>query len=60
MSYDNALPFYEKLILDVYNLLKKLGLSEERAFGLDPGSVTIEKFPLKISETKAVQLTRID
>ena len=60
MSYDNALPFYEKLILDGYNLLKKLGLSEERAFGLDPGSVTIEKFPLKISETKAVQLTRID
>jgi KUP system potassium uptake protein len=60
MSYDNALPFYEKLILDGYNLLKKLGLSEEKAFGLDPGSVTIEKFPLKISETKALKLTRID
>jgi KUP system potassium uptake protein len=40
--------------------LKKLGLSEEKAFGLDPGSVTIEKFPLKISETKALKLTRID
>ncbi len=60
MSYDNALPFYEKLILDGYNMLKKLGLSEEKAFGLDPGSVTIEKFPLKISETKAIKLTRID
>ncbi len=60
MSYDNALPFYEKLILDGYNLLKKMGLSEEKAFGLDPGSVTIEKFPLKISETKALKLTRID
>jgi KUP system potassium uptake protein len=60
MSYDNALPFYEKLILDGYNVLKKLGLSEEKAFGLDPGSVTIEKFPLKISETKALKLTRID
>ncbi len=60
MSYDNALPFYEKLILDGYAILKKMGLSEEKAFGLDPGSVTIEKFPLKISNTKAIKLTRVD
>ena len=60
MSYDNALPFYEKLVLDGYDILKKLGLSEEKAFGLDPGSVVIEKFPMKISETANFDLKRID
>jgi KUP system potassium uptake protein len=60
VSYDNKLPFYEKLVLDFYNVLKKLGLSEEKAFGLDPGAVTIEKFPLKISETKKFKLKRVD
>lgn len=60
MSYDNALPFYEKLVLDGYDILKKLGLSEEKAFGLDPGSVVIEKFPMKISETANLALKRID
>lgn len=60
MSYDNALPFYEKLVLDGYDILKKLGLSEEKAFGLDPGSVVIEQFPMKISETANFDLKRID
>lgn len=60
MSYDNALPFYEKLVLDGYDILKKLGLSEEKAFGLDPGSVVIEQFPMKISETVTLDLKRID
>ena len=60
ISYDNVLPFYEKLILDAYNVLKKMGLSEEKAFGLDPSSVTIETFPLMISESKKIKLRRID
>lgn len=60
MSYDNNLPFYEKLVLDGYDILKKLGISEEKSFGLDPGSVVIEKYPLKISETKKFDLQRID
>lgn len=59
ISYDNALPFYEKLVLDGYDILKKLGISEEKSFGLDPGTVVIEKFPLKISETENFDLKRV-
>ncbi len=60
ISYDNDLPFYEKWILDSYNILKKMGLSEEKAFGLDSSSVTIESFPLMITAPKEICLTRVD
>ncbi len=60
ISYDNDLPFYEKWILDSYNILKKMGLSEEKAFGLDSSSVTIESFPLLITAPREICLTRVD
>lgn len=60
ISYDNDLPFYEKWILDTYNILKKMGLSEEKAFGLDSSSVTIESFPLLITAPREICLTRVD
>ncbi|REJ80960.1 MAG: potassium transporter Kup [Bacteroidetes bacterium] len=59
LSYENELPFYEKIILDTYFLLKKLSLSEERAFGLDTSSVTIEKVPLIVSPVRELNLKRI-
>lgn len=60
LSYENELPPYEKLILDGYFWLKELSLSEERAFGLDTSSVTIEKVPLVIAPTKEIVLKRLE
>jgi KUP system potassium uptake protein len=60
LSYENELPFYEKLIMDAYFLIKNFGLSEERAFGLDLNNVTLEKVPLVISPVKEVPLKRIN
>jgi len=61
LSYENEdLPFFEKLILNTYFLLKRFSLSEARAFGLDSSSVKIEKFPLLISPPKNLHLKRID
>jgi KUP system potassium uptake protein len=59
LSYENELPFYEKIILDTYFVLKKLSLSEERAFGLDTSSVSIEKVPLIINPISEINLKRI-
>jgi len=59
LSYENELPFYEKIILDTYFILKKLSLSEERAFGLDTSSVSIEKVPLIINPISEINLKRI-
>ncbi|MBN8702570.1 MAG: KUP/HAK/KT family potassium transporter [Bacteroidetes bacterium] len=59
LSYDNDLPFYQKIILDIYFFLKHWSLSEEKAFGLDTSSVNIEKVPLVISPIKEINLKRI-
>ena len=60
LSYDNDLPWHERIILDLYFFLKKLSLSEARAFGLDTSSVRIEKFPLVLHATRNVNLVRIE
>ncbi|HEY0677571.1 MAG TPA: KUP/HAK/KT family potassium transporter [Chitinophagaceae bacterium] len=59
LSQDNELPFFEKVIMKFHFLLKDWSLSEERGFGLDPASVTIEKFPLIVAPVAAIKLKRI-
>lgn len=54
LSYDNEFPFFQKLILNIHAILKKMGLSEEKAFGLDTSSVTVEKVPLVISPARDI------
>lgn len=59
LSYENDLPFGEKLILEIHAFLKRLSLSEEKAFGLDTSSVTVEAVPLIITPPKEIYLKRI-
>jgi KUP system potassium uptake protein len=59
LSADNDLPFYEKVIMKLYFLLKSMGLSEEKGFGLDTSYVTIEKFPLIVAPVTELNLQRI-
>lgn len=59
LSNENEIPFYEKIVLDIYFLLKEWSLSEERAFGLDTSSVTVEKVPLVVSPARELTLKRI-
>lgn len=60
LSYENDLPFFEKMILNAYFFLKKYSLSEAKAFGLDSSSVKIEKFPMIINPPKGLNLHRIE
>jgi KUP system potassium uptake protein len=59
LSYDNELPIFEKIILEIYLFLKHISLPESRAFGLDPSSVKIEKFPMIFKEPKGIHLRRV-
>jgi KUP system potassium uptake protein len=59
LSYDNELPIFEKIILEIYLFLKHISLPESRAFGLDPSSVKIEKFPMILKEPKGIKLRRL-
>jgi KUP system potassium uptake protein len=49
LSQDNELSFWEKIVMKFHFLLKEISLSEEKGFGLDPGKVVIEKFPLIVA-----------
>jgi KUP system potassium uptake protein len=59
LSNENDLPFYEKIVLDIYFMLKHMSLTEENAFGLDTSSVHIEKVPLIISPVREISLKRV-
>jgi KUP system potassium uptake protein len=59
LSYENELSLSEELIMDAYSTLDYLSLSEEKAFGLDTSSVTIEKVPLVIAPVKEFKLKRV-
>lgn len=58
LSQDNELPFFERIIMRVYFLVKKIGLSEEKGFGLDMSNVAVEKFPLIVSPISNIRLKR--
>lgn len=60
LSYDNDLPFFEKVILEIYDVMKNLGLSEAKAFGLDSSSVKVEKFPMVFKTPSFLNLKRIE
>jgi KUP system potassium uptake protein len=59
LSQDIELPFFEKVVMKLHFLIKEISLSEERGFGLDPSSVTIEKFPLIVAPVSTIKLKRI-
>jgi KUP system potassium uptake protein len=59
LSNDNELPFTERLLMRIYFLIKKVGLSEERGFGLDQSNVAVEKFPLIVAPISTLKLKRV-
>lgn len=59
LSRDNQLPFWDAMMMRGYFFLKKMSLSEERGFGLDPSDVTLEKYPIIVSTISDVGLKRV-
>ena len=54
------LPPLEEFIMDSYDFLKGLSLTESRAFGLDTSSLIVEKVPLLVNPRKNLELKRIN
>ncbi len=59
LSYENTLSLYTKFILNLYFFMKRMSLSEEKAFGLDTSSVMVEKVPLIVTPPGSYNFTRI-
>lgn len=59
LSFDNKLPFFEKLIMETYFFIKQITTPEHKWFGLDASNVKVEKVPLIIRQNKEINLERI-
>lgn len=60
LSNDSDLRWHEKIVMNTYFLIKKLSLSEEKAFGLDASSVKIEKFPMVLHAPERICMKRVE
>lgn len=60
ISRSNNLSFMQKIVVDIYHVLRRFSLSEEKGFGLDSSFVTVERVPLMIAETEDITIKRVD
>lgn len=58
ISVENEFTFKEGWMLTSYFWLKKLSLSDEKAFGLDKSDVAIEEYPMVYSPVTNIELTK--
>ena len=58
ISVENEFALKEGWLLTSYFWLKKLSLSDEKAFGLDKSDVAIEEYPMVYSQTTKLELNR--
>lgn len=58
LSVENEFVVKDGLLLEAYFFLKKLGLSDEQAFGLDKSDVVIEQVPLIYQPVTNLKLER--
>ena len=58
LSIENEFALREGLLLKSYFLLKDMGLSDEKAFGLDKSDVVVEQIPLLYYPVSKIDLTR--
>ncbi len=60
LSNDNELPWFQKIVMNGYFVLKGLALTERNEFGLDPSSLVEEQFPYVLSKSTPQQVKRVD
>lgn len=58
LSQTRELGFIQRIVIDIYDLLRRVSLSEEKGFGLDSSFVTVERVPLVVAKTKEITLKR--
>ncbi len=59
LSNENELPWFEKIVLDIYLSIKGWVSSPKNWFGLDADSVVIESAPILLNPARDVRLTRL-
>ncbi|MES2456427.1 MAG: KUP/HAK/KT family potassium transporter [Bacteroidota bacterium] len=59
LSNSSSLPFRERVTISYHRVLKFMGISERRGFGLDSSFVSVEQVPLIVDIPDPIQMKRI-
>jgi KUP system potassium uptake protein len=59
LSYDNEFSFRDGFILNSYFAIKKMAMSDDKAFGLDTSETTVEKMPFVVAPVTNMNLKRV-
>ena len=59
ITRSHDLSFIQRIVIDIYNFLRRFSLSDEKGFGLDSSFVTVERVPLVVAQTKEIKMKRI-
>ncbi len=58
-NYDFDFKAFEQMIMDIYVVLKNIGVPDVKAYGLDTSNVFVETVPLQLEEDTPSKLKRI-
>jgi len=58
LSVENEFTLREGWLLNLYFYLKRMGLSDEKAFGLDKSDVQVEQVPLVYQPVENLKMVR--
>lgn len=59
-NYDFDFSAYDQFIMDIYSFMKKLGITDVKAYGLDTSNVTVESVPLISKKEVDMELKRME
>ena len=59
-NYDFDFKPFEQFVIDIYEILKKVAISEIKTFGLDTSNILYEKVPLLFDKEQPIELVRKD
>jgi KUP system potassium uptake protein len=59
-TYDFDFSPVKQFIMDIYSFIKRFGISDVKAFGLDSSNVTVENVPFINPKIQDIHLTRIN
>lgn len=61
MYQEGSLGMWNNFVMNVYNIVRRIGISDVKAYGLDTSNVTIEKVPLLVHYRRTCdRIRRID
>jgi KUP system potassium uptake protein len=59
-NFDSSFKFKEKMTMNFYNLIKYLGISDIKSYGLDTSNVTVESVPLFVKSEYKNRIKRVN